>query len=102
MGSSESSLRIPGQSVGLLTDLYQLTMAYGYWKKGELDTESAFNLYFRSSPFEGGYTIACGLGYLVDFVQSFAFSEEDLAYLATLKGNDGAALFELAFLEYLR
>jgi hypothetical protein len=41
MSTSESSLRIPGQSVGLLTDLYQLTMAYGYWKTGELETESA-------------------------------------------------------------
>jgi len=102
MSTPESSLRIPGQSVGLLTDLYQLTMAYGYWKTGELDTESAFNLYFRSSPFEGGYTIACGLGYLVDFVQSYAFSKEDLTYLSTLKGNDGGPLFEEAFLDYLR
>ncbi len=74
MSGQHLSQRIPGRSVGLLTDLYQLTMAYGYWKTGELETESAFNLYFRSSPFEGGYTIACGLGYLVDFVQSYAFS----------------------------
>ena len=44
MTTLESSQRIPGQSVGLLTDLYQLTMAYGYWKTGELDTEAAFNL----------------------------------------------------------
>ena len=102
MTTPESSQRIPGQSVGLLTDLYQLTMAYGYWKTGELDTEAAFNLYFRASPFKGGYAIACGLGYLVDFVESFAYSNEDLDYLAGLQGNDGKALFERGFLEFLR
>lgn len=102
MSGPEASLRIPGQSVGLLTDLYQLTMAYGYWKTGELETESAFNLYFRSSPFGGGYTIACGLGYLVDFVQSYGFSSEDLTYLSGLTGNDGRPLFEAAFLDYLQ
>ena len=102
MSHEISSMRIPGQSVGLLTDLYQLTMAYGYWKTGELATEAAFNLYFRSSPFKGGYAIACGLGYLVDFVESFAFSEEDLDYLASLQGNDGEALFERDFLDFLQ
>ena len=101
MSSAESSLRIPIKSGGLLTDLYQLTMAYGYWKTGELETEAAFNLFYRSNPFAGGYAVACGLGYLVDFVESFAFPEDDIAYLATLKGNDGEALFEEAFLEHL-
>jgi nicotinate phosphoribosyltransferase len=27
------------QSLALLTDLYQLTMAYGYWKTGEAERE---------------------------------------------------------------
>src|SRR5262245_63041474 len=50
----------PGTSA-LLTDLYELTMALGYWKEGRAEQEAAFHLYFRSAPFRGGYTIACGL-----------------------------------------
>ena len=39
-----------GQSLALLTDLYQLTMAYGYWKLGRTDEEAVFNLFFRRHP----------------------------------------------------
>ena len=45
----------------LLTDLYQLTMAYGYWKLGLHDREAVFHLIFRKYPFRGNYAIACGL-----------------------------------------
>jgi nicotinate phosphoribosyltransferase len=89
-------------SLTLLTDLYQLTMAYGYWKSGMADKEAVFNMFFRKNPFGGGYTIACGLAQVVDFLQNFRFSEEDIAYLQTLRGNDGQLLFEPAFLEYLQ
>ena len=101
MRTPDSPLRVHGHSVGLLTDLYQLTMAYGYWKTGQVATEGAFNLYFRHNPFGGGYAIACGLGYLVDFVESFHFDSSDLAYLDTLCGNDGRPLFESEFLSFL-
>ena len=45
----------------LLTDLYQLTMAYGYWKTGTAEREAVYQLFFRANPFGGGYTIAAGL-----------------------------------------
>jgi len=86
----------------LLTDLYQLTMAYGYWKLGRADHHAAFHLFFRRHPFEGGYTVAAGLADAVDFLRAFRYSEEDLAYLATLTGNDDKPLFDRAFLDYLR
>ncbi len=86
----------------LLTDLYQLTMAYGYWKSGTAEKEAVFSLFFRKAPFGGGFTIAAGLEHVVEFLQSFRFSKEDTAYLATLTGNDGKPLFEPAFLEYLQ
>jgi len=41
-------------SLALLTDLYQLTMAYGYWKTGRADREAVFHLFFRKNPFQGG------------------------------------------------
>ena len=90
------------QSLALLTDLYQLTMAYGYWKLGVARKEAVFHVTFRSNPFEGGYSVACGLADAVDYLANQRFQEDDLAYLATCKGNDGRALFEPAFFDYLR
>ena len=95
------SLSPPGQSLGLLTDLYQLTMACGYWKSGMAAREAVFHLTFRKHPFGGEFTVACGLGPALDFLKEFRFDETDRQYLQTLRGNDGKPLFERAFLEYL-
>jgi nicotinate phosphoribosyltransferase len=89
-------------SLALLTDLYELTMAYGYWKAGVSDREAVFNLFFRNHPFDSGYTVCCGLAYAVDFLANFRFREEDVAHLAGLRGNDDRPLFDRAFLDYLR
>jgi len=94
--------RVYRESLTLLTDLYQLTMAYGYWKLGRADDEAVFHLFFRKHPFSGGYTIACGLEYVLGLIESFRFDESDIDYLAGLRGNDNAPLFEPAFLDDLR
>lgn len=88
-------------SLSLLTDLYQLTMAYGYWKTGHTDKEGIFNLFFRKNPFAGGYTIACGLEQILELLENFRFDASDIEYLATLRGNDSAPLFDREFLDYL-
>ncbi len=88
-------------SLALLTDLYQLTMAFGYWKTGRGRREAAFHLTFREKPFRGGFALACGLATAVEFLESFRFDAADLEYLAGLKGNDGQPLFEKGFLDYL-
>ncbi|WPP50222.1 nicotinate phosphoribosyltransferase [Catalinimonas niigatensis] len=88
-------------SLALFTDLYQLTMAYGYWKSGIAEKEAVFNLFFRKNPFNGGFTINCGLDYVIDYINNFQFSEADLSYLSTLKSSNGEALFSEAFLKYL-
>jgi nicotinate phosphoribosyltransferase len=85
----------------LLTDLYQLTMAAGYWKCGKAEQEAVFHLFFRKLPFSGGYAIAAGLGDVITWLQHFRFSTAELDYLATLPGRDGKPLFERAFLDYL-
>lgn len=89
------------QSLSLLTDLYQLTMAYGYWKLGLDKRESVFHLIFRRSPFKGGFTIAAGLESLIGYVEQFKFNDGDLSYLATLKASDKSPLFSQEFLTYL-
>lgn len=89
-------------SLALLTDLYQLTMALGYWKAGLHRHEAVFHLFFRDNPFGGGFAIACGLATAIEYLEAFHFDDSDLTYLASLRGADGCELFEPAFLEFLR
>jgi nicotinate phosphoribosyltransferase len=86
----------------LLTDFYQLTMAYAYWKAGKGEQEAVFNLFFRKHPFEGGFTLAAGLDYVVDFCKNFKFENADLEYLEVMKNKDGSPIFEPDFLNYLQ
>lgn len=99
--AASSTLAHYSASLALLTDLYQLTMAYGYWKSGVVAREAVFHLHFRQSPFKGGYAIAAGLQTALDLVERYRFSRDDTDYLATLTGNDGAPLFERGFLDLL-
>lgn len=88
-------------SLALLTDFYQITMAYAYWKNGMAERESVFNLYYRENPFRGGYAIACGLDYIVDYLEHFKFLKSDIDFLSTIKSKSGDPMFEDAFLKYL-
>lgn len=87
---------------GNFTDLYQLTMAYGYWKKGMHKRRACFNLFFRKHPFKGGYTVAAGLALVIDYLQKLSFSAEEVQYLGSLRGADGQSLFSESFLHYLQ
>ena len=78
----------------LLTDLYQLTMAQGYWETGQGATQACFHAYFRDYPFRGGYAIACGMDQLAELIDGFAFSAEDVDYLASLDAPGGGRLFK--------
>lgn len=65
----------------LLTDLYQITMAYAYWKSGKIDDQAVFDLFFRTNPFNGEFTIFAGLEECLKFMESFHYSETDIEYL---------------------
>ncbi len=88
-------------SLTLLTDLYQLTMAYAYWHEGVAEKEAVFHLFYRRNPFGSSYAIACGLDQVVEFLNNLRFEEDDLDYLQGLRGNDDQTLFSDAFLDYL-
>lgn len=100
---AQQSVQLPlyKQSLTLLTDFYQLTMSYGYWKAGLDNKESVFHLFFRSPPFKGGFTVAAGLESVVAFLEHFHFDASDLAYLATLHITEGVPFFPQEFLDYL-
>lgn len=88
-------------SYAMLTDLYQLTMAQGYWNLGKDKQRAVFDLFFREHPFQGGYTIFCGLAAVLEMIQSFHFKKEDVDYLASLKGANNTPLFSSDFLQML-
>lgn len=76
-------------------------MAYAYWKEGISEQESVFNLFFRKNPFRGGYTITCGLSYVIDFLTHLKFTAADLDYIKTLKNPNGSRMFDRDFVKYL-
>lgn len=68
------------QRSGLLTDLYELTMAAGYFQTG-FDARATFELFVRHLPRERNYLVAAGLEQALDFLQEVRFAESEIEYL---------------------
>ena len=83
------------RNLTLLTDLYQLTMGYGFYKHGKHEEEVVFDLFFRKNALIT-YSLAAGLEQAMEYLLNWHFDEEDIAYLRSLN------LFDEGFLEYLR
>ena len=91
-----------GGALALLTDLYEITMACGYWKNHMVGHEAVFHVTFRTLPFHGAYAVTAGLGDVLRYLENLRFNDDDLVYLGRLRGGDGRPLFEPAFLDFLR
>ncbi len=83
----------------LLIDLYELTMAQAYLDHGPHEP-ATFDLFVRSLPPERGYLVAAGLGTLLDQLERFAFSADDLAHLAADGRFDDRLLARLERLRF--
>jgi len=81
----------------LLTDLYQLSMAYAYWKN-QKDDHAVFDLFFRKNPFGGEFTIFGGLDECLKFIRDFKFTESDVHYLKSQMPH----YIEDEFFQYLK
>jgi len=84
---------------GLLTDLYELNMAASYLRLG-MTGPATFSLFARRLPAHRGFLIAAGLEDCLAFLETFAFTDADLAWLADTQGfttGDVAAFRELRF-----
>ena len=89
------------RNMTLLTDLYEITMAQGYWSQGKLDTEACFYSFYRDNPFGGGYGIFCGANQIAELIDGFGFTDDDIEYLASLPSPAGTPLFDPEFLAWL-
>ena len=82
-------------SDALFTDLYQLTMAQSYYQSGQRG-RATFSLFFRNFPQNRAYYVFCGLESAVEYLESLAFSNEDIDAL------NGLGIFDGDFLSWLR
>lgn len=85
----------------LYTDLYELTMAQGFFCEGMAETEASFTMYFRKLPFAGGYAIFCGSDTLAKLIEDYKFEDDDIEYLSSIEAPGGGKLFRQDFLDYL-
>jgi nicotinate phosphoribosyltransferase len=69
---------------GLLTDLYELTMAAGYYETGKSAEKATFELTIRRLPKNRNFVIAAGLSQVVDYLLELRFSEDEIRYLRGL------------------
>ena len=85
------------RNITMMMDLYELTMAYGYFREGEeaCRTRASFDVFFRRHPDGGGFSIFAGLEQIIEYIENMHFSAEDIDYLRSL------ALFGEDFLDYL-
>ena len=84
----------PLSSIGLLTDLYELTMAQSYFQD-KVNGEASFEMFVREMPPRRSYLVFAGLADAVSFLSSVRFDRGCLEYLVSLKR------FEPSFIRYL-
>ena len=81
----------------LITDQYQLSMAYSYFLTGVHNDSATFEMFFRKNPFKGEYAIFAGMGQLMEFVVNFGFTDEELAFVEKTIPN-----MRPEFIQYLK
>ena len=88
------------RNLTMMTDLYQLTMMYGYYKTGMRDNLATFDMFYRSKDATTHYAIMAGLEQLIEYLENLRFDEESLSYLRSLNIFDEDFLDELRNFEF--
>jgi nicotinate phosphoribosyltransferase len=65
---------------GLLTDLYELTMAAGYLQT-RFDARASFELFVRHLPPQRNYLVAAGLEQALEFLENVHFTRDEISFL---------------------
>ena len=89
-------------SLTLLIDFYQLSMAYAWWQNGYRDVHAVYHLYFRKQPFGGGYAISCGLNQFIEIINSWDLHLDQMLEIAKLKPELKNAVADKKFINFLK
>lgn len=84
------------RNLTMVMDLYELTMANGYFNSGDKESRVAFDVFYRRNPDKGGFAIFAGLEQIIEYVENLHFEEDDIEYLRSLN------TFTDDFLAYLK
>ena len=84
------------RNLTMMTDLYELTMMNGYLRFGMEKNRACFDLFYRKQGDITAYAVAAGLEQAVEYVKNLRFTQEDIAYLRSLKIFDEAFLSSLS------
>ena len=84
------------RNISMMMDLYEMTMANGYFAHHDTQPRVIFDIFYRKNPDEGGFAIFAGLEQMLEYIENMHFTEEDIEYFAALK------LFSQEFLDYLK
>ncbi len=68
-------------SAGMLTDRYELTMLTAFVKDGHVDRRASFEAFARGLPQGRRYGMVAGLGRLLELVEEFRFTPDEVAWL---------------------
>lgn len=88
------------RNLTMMTDLYQLTMIYGYWKNDMSSNRAIFDLFYRPQGDVTSHAIVAGLEQAIEFVEELNFSKDDLNYLRSLRLFDEKFLAMLSSLKF--
>ncbi|MDA0262741.1 MAG: nicotinate phosphoribosyltransferase [Chloroflexi bacterium] len=91
---TEPKLPLPGEDLGLFTDLYELTMSQAFLRQG-MSAEATFSLFTRTYPVNRAYFVSAGLEDVLDYLSNLNFSDRSVDYLRA------TGIFNDDFLDYL-
>ena len=84
------------RNISMCMDLYELTMANGYYADRDCSEQVVFDVFYRKNPDKGGFAVFAGLEQVVEYIENLHFDEEEIEYLRSL------GLYSEAFLTYLK
>ena len=63
------------RNITMMMDLYEMTMAYGYFKEHDTEKKVAFDVFYRRNPDGGGFSIFAGLEQVVEYIENMHFEK---------------------------
>lgn len=84
----------------MMTDLYQLTMMYGYYRYGIAENEGIFDLFYRQNRKNSAFAVMAGTESVIDYINNLRFTEDDIAYLKSLELFDDSFLSRLSSMRF--